>query len=113
MDFAKEYQQKLVTAEEAVKCVKSGMWVDYSLCCGIPVALDEALAGRKDELEDVKVRAGITSTPRKILEVDKEGDTFTYILALDRPYKKIQEGRKQERLLHTAPVQEQTVSLSQ
>lgn len=92
MDFAKEYQQKLVTAEEAVKCVKSGMWVDYSLCCGIPVALDEALAGRKDELEDVKVRAGITSTPRKILEVDKEGDTFTYMdwhwTGLTRKYKK-------------------------
>ena len=44
MDFAKEYQQKLVSADEAVKCVKSGDWVDYSLCCGIPIALDEALA---------------------------------------------------------------------
>lgn len=92
MDFAKEYQQKLVTAEEAVKCVKSGMWVDYSLCCGIPVALDEALAGRVDELEDVKIRAGITSTPRKVLEVDKEGDHFTYMdwhwTGLTRKYKK-------------------------
>lgn len=92
MDFAKEYQQKLVTAEEAVKCVKSGMWVDYSLCCGIPVAVDEALAARKDELEDVKIRAGITSTPRKVLEVDKEGDHFTYMdwhwTGLTRKYKK-------------------------
>ena len=32
MDFAKEYQQKLVSADEAVKCVKSGDWVDYSKC---------------------------------------------------------------------------------
>ena len=29
MDFAKEYQEKLVTADEAVKVVKSGDWVDY------------------------------------------------------------------------------------
>ena len=79
MDFAKEYQQKLVSADEAVKCVKSGDWVDYSLCCGIPIALDEALAKRKYELEDVKIRSGITSTPRKVLEVDTEGDTFTYM----------------------------------
>ncbi len=78
MDFAKEYQQKLVTPEEAVKCVKSGMWIDYSLCLGIPVALDAALADRKDELEDINIRGAITSTPRKVLEVDKEGDVFTY-----------------------------------
>ena len=77
MDFAKEYQQKLVSADEAVKCVKSGDWVDYSLCCGVPIALDEALAKRKDELEDIKIRSGNTSTPRKVLEVDKADDNFT------------------------------------
>ena len=79
MDFAKEYQEKLVSPQEAVKCVKSGDWVDYSLCCAVPIALDAALAERKDELEDVKIRSGITSTPRKVLEVDQEGDTFTYM----------------------------------
>lgn len=62
MDFVKEYQQKLRTPDEAVKCVKSGDWVDYSLCVTIPVALDEALAKRKDELSDIKIRSGITST---------------------------------------------------
>ena len=29
MSFEKEYQEKLTTAEEAVKVVQSGNWVDY------------------------------------------------------------------------------------
>ena len=29
MSFLEEYKQKLVTADEAVKIVKSGDWVDY------------------------------------------------------------------------------------
>ena len=28
-DFKKEYEQKLITAENAVKVVKSGDWVDF------------------------------------------------------------------------------------
>jgi len=78
MDFVKEYQQKLRTPDEAVKCVKSGDWVDYSLCVTIPVALDEALAKRKDELSDIKIRSGITSTPKKVVTEDMEGKTFAY-----------------------------------
>ena len=29
MDYTQEYEQKLATAEEAVKIVQSGDWVDY------------------------------------------------------------------------------------
>ena len=32
MGFAEEYRSKLTTAEEAVKVVKSGDWVDYGWC---------------------------------------------------------------------------------
>ena len=32
MDFTQEYKQKLVTADEAVKTVRSGDWVDYGWC---------------------------------------------------------------------------------
>ena len=42
MDFQKEYQQKLVSADEAVKIIKSGDWVDYGWCTGTPDALDKA-----------------------------------------------------------------------
>ena len=44
MNVQELYQQKLTTAEEAVKIVKSGDWVDYGWCCNQPVALDKALA---------------------------------------------------------------------
>ena len=43
MSFLEEYKQKLVSADEAVKIVKSGDWVDYGWCTGTPDALDKAL----------------------------------------------------------------------
>ncbi len=46
-DFQKMYQEKLRTAEEAVKLVKSGDWIDWGMFNGKPVALDKALAARK------------------------------------------------------------------
>ena len=59
MDYAALYKQKLTTADEAVKVVKSGDWVDYGWCTGTPVALDKALAARMGELEDINFRGGI------------------------------------------------------
>ena len=60
MDFQALYQSKLTTAAEAAKLVKSGDWVDYTWCTNHPVELDKALAARQNELEDVKVRGGVT-----------------------------------------------------
>ena len=45
-----EYKEKFRTPEEAVKCVKSGDWVDYMYFNGYPKALDRALAKKRDEL---------------------------------------------------------------
>ena len=59
MDFREEYKQKLVSADEAVKLIKSGDWVDYGWCTNTVDALDQALAKRTDELTDVKLRGGI------------------------------------------------------
>ena len=78
MSFIKEYAQKLVTAEEAVKVVKSHDWVDYGWTTGTPVALDAALAARADELEDVKVRGGILLREPEIFKVDNVADHFTW-----------------------------------
>ena len=50
MSFLEEYKQKLVSADEAVKIVKSGDWVDYGWCTGTPDALDKALARRTEDL---------------------------------------------------------------
>ena len=57
MDYSKQYQSKLVTAEEAVKVVKSGDWVDYGTFASQVVALDKALARRKKELCNINIRA--------------------------------------------------------
>lgn len=48
-----EYKKKLVTADEAVKVVKSGDNLYMGLAHGAPVELDEALARRISELNDL------------------------------------------------------------
>ena len=78
MNYQEEYKQKLTTAEEAVKVVKSGDWVDYTWCTSHPVELDKALAARKDELTDVKVRGGVTMWMPEICKAEDAGDHFTW-----------------------------------
>ena len=76
--YQEMYQRKLTTPEEAVKVVKSGDWVDYSWCTNHPVALDKALAARKDELTDVKIRGGVTMWMPEIAKAEDAGDHFTW-----------------------------------
>ena len=78
MDYAQEYQKKLVTPDEAVKVVKSGDWVDYGWCTGTPDVLDAALAKRTDELFDVKVRGGILLKPLAIFEREDAAEHFCW-----------------------------------
>lgn len=78
--FVNEYQKKLVSADEAVKLINSGDWVDYGQFAGQVIALDAALAKRKDELKDVKVRGVMRVYPGpKIVEADPEASTFNYM----------------------------------
>lgn len=78
MNFEEEYKRKLKTPEEAVKLVKDGDWVDYSVGIGFPVLLDAALAKRKDELRDIKIRGSLAMQPIQAVEQDRERRTFTY-----------------------------------
>lgn len=78
MGYAEEYQQKLVSADEAVKAVHSGDWIDYGWCNGTPDALDQALAKRTDELKDVNVRGGILLKTPAIFEREDAGEHFTW-----------------------------------
>lgn len=73
------YHAKYVTAEEAVKAVQSGDWVDYGFGAGFPELLDRALALRKGEVNGVKVRGGLVIHPRiEVVEQDPEQESFTY-----------------------------------
>ena len=78
MDFYEEYRSKLRTPDEAVQAVKSGDWVDYSSNLGFPVLLDEALARRRDELFQVKLRGNLIFGPVRVAECDPERRHFIY-----------------------------------
>ena len=57
--LASTYKSKLVSADEAVKSIKSGDVVHYGGFCGTVYDLDQALARRIHELNDIKIIASI------------------------------------------------------
>ena len=67
-DWREEYQRKLVSPDEAVRCIESGDQVFTYAQAAMPVALMEALARRKDELRDVTVYGANTMYPYSILQ---------------------------------------------
>ncbi|AFM40249.1 acetyl-CoA hydrolase [Desulfosporosinus acidiphilus SJ4] len=73
-----EYQKKCVTADEAVKVIRSGDWVEFAWAASVAGLLDEALARRKDELYDVNLRGGVLLTPLACIESDPTGEHFTW-----------------------------------
>ncbi len=70
-----------ISAEAAAQMVQSGMWIDYGASLSQPDVFDRALAARKAELKNVKVRNCLTVRPRAILEADPETEAF-YALSL-------------------------------
>ncbi len=88
--FANEYKNKLVTADEAAKLVKSGDWVEYAFGVNCSYDFDKALAKRVDELQDVNIRCDIGAYPHFTLEADTTGEHFTWnswhVAAHDRKY---------------------------
>ena len=75
-----EYERKLVTADEAVKVVKSGDQIHYGLFTGVVVDLDRALAKRVAELQNVSICATMWSyaEPPEVLKADPEAKHFHY-----------------------------------
>lgn len=73
-----EYKRKRVTANEAVKAVQSGDWVEMGFVADIPRLLDEALSGRKEELREVHLRGGMLLAPLRSIESDPTGAHFTW-----------------------------------
>ena len=78
MDYKTLYSQKLTSADEAVKVVNSGSWVDYGWSVGTPVALDAAMAKRLPELTDVNFRGGILCWVPEIFKIDNPADHMTW-----------------------------------
>ena len=73
-----QYQQKLRTPAQAVQAVKSGDWVDYTTNVCFPSLLDAALAKRRDDLSDVKIRGNLLFGPIQTVECDPSREHFLY-----------------------------------
>ena len=71
-----QYKEKLVSADEAVKNVKSGDWVQYGEFVMQPKDLDAALARRINELEDVKIRTVTISMLPEVVKADPDRKHF-------------------------------------
>ena len=67
---------RCISPEEAAGLVRSGMWLDYGGALCQPDVFDKALAARKAELRDVKIRSSISVKPRAVLEADPHGEHF-------------------------------------
>ncbi len=88
--FLNEYKKKLVSADEAVKVVKSDDWVEYAFGMNAPRDLDAALARRKDELKNINIRCDLGLYPKHTIEADPRGEHFYWnswhFSGLDRKY---------------------------
>ena len=73
-----EYRNKCVSADEAVKVIRSGDWVEFCWAASMASLLDEALARRKEELYDVNIRGAVLLKPLAILDCDPTGEHFTW-----------------------------------
>lgn len=73
------YRAKCITAEAAAKLVRPGDWVDYGMGLGMPVLFDAALARRKDELADVKIRGLLAARPLAVVLEDPVQAAFSYM----------------------------------
>ena len=78
LNVYQQYKAKLRTPEQAVRAVKSGDWVDYSTNVCFPTLLDAALAARRDELTDVKIRGNLCFGPIQAVECDPTREHFLY-----------------------------------
>ncbi len=78
MNFIDEYNQKKVSADEAVKVIKSGDWVDYGFSVTTVDALDKALAKRTDELTNINLRGAILPKMPAVFEREDAGEHFTW-----------------------------------
>jgi acyl-CoA hydrolase len=65
-----------ISPRQAASLVQSGMWLDYGATHCQPDVFDKALAARKEELENVKIRSCLSTRPRAVVEVDPEGKHF-------------------------------------
>ena len=65
-----------LSAADAAGLVRTGDWLEYGATLCQPDVFDQALAERKAELRDVKIRACLSLRPRAVLEADPLREHF-------------------------------------
>lgn len=78
MDYKKMYEQKLVSADKAVREIKSGDWIDYGWAATTVDVLDTALAKYMPELTDINIRGGILMKEPEIFKIDDPAAHFIW-----------------------------------
>ena len=74
-DWKLEFEEKLTTPEEAVKCIHDGDTVYIGTCTSTAYALTDALGERGDELKDIKISCSHIRYPTRIM-TGRDKDTF-------------------------------------
>lgn len=57
-NYLEEYKSKLIDTSEVIKLIKPNSWIEYGFGAGFPPTIDEEIANRIEELENVKLRMG-------------------------------------------------------
>ena len=78
MAYKKEFEDKLVGPDKAAKLVKSGDLVEYSPVLSFPLLIDDYLAERVNELENVIVRDSMAVKEPAVLRADPMGEHFKF-----------------------------------
>lgn len=89
-----EYQRKLVPADEAVKCVRSGDGVYLHGNAGVPRTLVDALTARAPELKDVRIYQLITLGAAPYAEPECAGSFYVHAMFIGHNVRRaVREGR--------------------
>ena len=71
MDYLSEYRSKLCTAHEAVECVKSGDWVEYTTNVGYPPTLGDITVNVCKKKHLTNTRASGSDDALRLIPVKK------------------------------------------
>jgi len=78
MNVRKEYEEKLISPEEAVRIVESGMHIELGGAANTALIIDKYLAERKDELKNVDPGTFIDIAHYEILKADPNREVFKW-----------------------------------
>ncbi|MCJ7717011.1 MAG: hypothetical protein MUO54_10910 [Anaerolineales bacterium] len=94
MSWTDQYQQKVVTAAEAVKAVKSGDRIFLTGNCSVPSKILSALVDRATDLKDVEINQALTVGPADYVSPEMEGHLRVNTMFISHNIRQaVQEGR--------------------